>query len=81
MYFHPKKIPSVHFVQNTLNQHRYHNELVKMYGFWCKDKIKENIAHIFIAELYFMLLGVTIHRHQLKKENKMNFRSYERKKT
>ncbi|PEC20549.1 hypothetical protein COM96_18725 [Bacillus cereus] len=28
--------------------------------FWCKDKIKENIAHIFLAELYFMLLVQTI---------------------
>ncbi|PEC20543.1 hypothetical protein COM96_18685, partial [Bacillus cereus] len=27
--------------------------------FWCKDKIKENIAHIFLAELYFMLLVQT----------------------
>ncbi|EJR93454.1 hypothetical protein IKE_05851 [Bacillus cereus VD196] len=24
--------------------------------FWCKGKIKENIAHIFLTELYFMLL-------------------------
>jgi hypothetical protein len=29
-------------------------------GFWCKDKIKENIAHIFLDELYFMLLVQTI---------------------
>jgi len=34
--------------------------------FWCKDKTKENIALIFLAELYFMLLGVTIHAHQFK---------------
>ncbi len=27
-----------------------------------------------------IVLGVTIHAYQLKKENKMNFRSYERKK-
>lgn len=31
----------------------------KKKGFWCKDKIKENIAHIFLAELYFMLLTQT----------------------
>ncbi len=29
-------------------------------GSWYKDKIKENIAHIFLAELYFMLLVQTI---------------------
>lgn len=29
-------------------------------GFWCKDKIKVNIAHIFREKLYFMLLAQTI---------------------
>ncbi|CAI8707783.1 Phosphohydrolase [Bacillus pseudomycoides] len=29
-------------------------------GFWCKDKIKENIAHMYGAELYFMLLAQII---------------------
>ncbi|PQZ45252.1 hypothetical protein CQZ94_29890 [Bacillus sp. MYb209] len=40
----------------------YKNPFFKQSGnlwFWCKDKIKENIAHIFRAELYFMLLAQT----------------------
>ncbi|PEB20693.1 hypothetical protein COO05_31855, partial [Bacillus toyonensis] len=35
------------------------NWLIQSKWFWCKDKIKENIAHIFLAELYFMLLAQT----------------------
>ncbi|OOR02792.1 hypothetical protein BW900_30535 [Bacillus mycoides] len=30
------------------------------FWFWCKDEVDENIAHIFLAELYFMLLAQTI---------------------
>lgn len=26
--------------------------------FWCKDNIQENIAHKFLAELYFILMDI-----------------------
>ena len=30
------------------------------FRFWCKDKAKENKAHIFLAESYLMLQSQTI---------------------
>lgn len=54
-----KKVMRQNNYKNIIEK-RHKSSIARQFMLWCKDKIIKNIAYIFLAELYFMLLAQTI---------------------